>query len=260
MNRATLVLLLLLLSVTQAVAQTKPVPKPKPVAKPAAKTHTPAHEHADLTRVTGKRPALAPLQVVPASVRLTKRLIFVVDVSGSMANGDRFAQAIGSVLLILGHKSDEQEIAAITFCGRETRWAGKPECVPHRKNEACTKRCVPANWAPVFPKTVQSMVKWLRSHPRSGMTTPNAALTKALLEPRDQLTVILVSDGEFDEATALKAVKKAQKKRRKNGYEPAHIMVWGAGGAAKEQLALKKLAQLGLGGFWVHGKKHSGPW
>lgn len=258
MNRVALVLLLLF--ATQAAAQTKPVPKPKPVAKPTTKTRAPARKHADLTRVTGREPALAPLQVVPSRVRLRKRLIFVVDVSGSMANGDRFAQAIGSVLLILGYKSDEQEIAAITFCGKTTRWPGKPECLPHKNGTPCVERCVPTGWAQMWPKTVKALVKWLQTRERSGVTEPAPALTSAILEPRSQLSVIFISDGEFNEATVLKAVKKAQKKRRKNGYRPAHIMVWGAGGAAKDQPALKKLAKLGLGGFWVHGEKHSGPW
>lgn len=246
---------LLLLSATVVVAQ---APPPKLVPPP-----TGARVSANLERTHGRSAlssSLSPLQIVPQRARLTNRLIFVIDVSGSMREDEKFAQAIQSVLLILGYKSDEQEIAAITFCGKQARWEGSPECVAHGQGDDCNKRCVPAGWAMVWPGTAEKMVSWLSNHERSGVTDPAPALVAAISEPRDHLSVIFISDGEFSAPPVLEAVKKAQKARRKAGRSFAPIMVWGAGGGARKQKPLKKLVKLGKGGFWVHGKRRSGPW
>jgi hypothetical protein len=79
--------------------------------------------------VPEEAPRVFPEEVVRAKrgFRMPSRVLFVVDVSGSM-KGEPLRQAVSSVLLIAG--SDQFRVAAIAFTGSHTRWPGVPRCHP----------------------------------------------------------------------------------------------------------------------------------
>jgi Mg-chelatase subunit ChlD len=221
-------------------------------------------------------PQVFPEQVVKHSkdFRMSSRVLFVVDVSGSMS-GEPLRQAVDSVLMIAG--SDGFRVGAIAFTGSHTPWTGVPRCHPGHHQQAprrgvqasprassfaqltpCGRRCVPSGWADV-PRDLQAFMDWLRGLNASGGTDPSGALEAAIKNRRAQ-TVVFVSDGDFTKEPALEAIKKAQAWRKANKLPPMPIMVWGAGAAAKTNDQLRAIAKDGGGGMWVHGSRRSGPW
>ncbi len=225
-----------------------------------------------------RRPRPFPEQIVPAEkgFRVTDRVLFVIDVSGSMDNPKR-REAVDSVLMIAG--SDQFRVGAIAFTSSYSRWSGAPHCHPgqHRPPRTkgsvqampstsmsliatpCGRRCVPPNWAGL-PQDLDKFSNWLTSLKPSGSTNPTGALKAALEDPTPNLTIVFVSDGVFDpRVDAVKAIEEGLAWRKKHKLNRARIMVWGAGSTARTQDDLKKIARIGGGGFWVHGKKRAGP-
>ena len=67
-------------------------------------------------------PFLCDLQlVVPAQARVTKRVLFVVDTSGSMRGG-KFEAAADALVRILEQPVDEVEFGVLAFSNRPHRW------------------------------------------------------------------------------------------------------------------------------------------
>lgn len=201
---------------------------------------------------------VSPLQVVPAreGFRLTDRIAFVVDVSGSMKG--KLDQAIDSVMMILGG-SDDCQATLYTFTDSAVRWPGRPEKCRHDEGQPCTRRCVREGWAR-FPERLEEARDWLHSFQASGGTQPESAVRAALDLQVPGLVVVLVSDGEFTVEPVSVAVVQGQVKRQFMNVGEAGIMIWGAGDKARESKPLLTLAEIGGGGMWVHDAQISGPW
>jgi Mg-chelatase subunit ChlD len=199
-----------------------------------------------------------PLEVVPAkrSFRLTDRVLFVVDVSGSMKA--HLAQATASVLMIVQCPLDGFQVGLLTFSGENVRWKGKPKC-KHPVPERHGRSCVLPGWASM-PADYRPFVSYLNRCSAKGMTLAGPALLRAFQDPDPTLTIVFVSDGEFDLPSTLGAVKAGLAWRKAHKLPPAQIMVWGAGPDAKKSVELHALAKVGGGGLWIHGGKRSGPW
>jgi CO dehydrogenase/acetyl-CoA synthase delta subunit len=107
---------------------------------------------------------------------------------------------------------------------------------------------------------LRETISYLHTLGSGGGTKPGPALKAAIEDPAHGITIVLISDGDdlpMIETTA--TIDKAQKVRKARGQSPVPIMVWGAGDKAKDQESLKKLAKIGGGGLWVHGKTRAGP-
>ena len=177
------------------------------------------------------------VQVVTPEARLTRRIVFVVDTSGSM-RGDKFGKACSAVLRVAEQPVDEVEIAVIAFNHDTRRWPGIPE------------EGIPPGWAALPSlQATQAAAAFLAQRGAGGDTQVISALSQALAEPRDELSVVLVTDGLFvREKTedVLKALEEGQKQRVKKNLKPAVLLVYGIGSEAE---VLRKLGKQGRGGY-----------
>ncbi len=186
------------------------------------------------------------ITVVPPTTRLTKRIVFLVDVSGSMA-GLKFDRACGAVLEIAGQPVDEMEMAVFAFDNTPTRWPGIPE--PRDLEQGI--KGIPKGWA-ALPSQVamNKSSRWLSGISPDGGTLVIPALLAALAEERKELSIVLITDGQFYQErtdTILAAVETAQRAREAKGLGRAVILAYGVAG---ESTALQKLAEVGGGGFY----------
>lgn len=267
------ILLLVLLLTAPALAQGPPGSSPpKPAKKKPAGKKPKAGPVSPKAVVKGKAkravskavtrrdpgPTSRPLAVVRPRARLTKRIVLVVDTSGSMQIGDRIARAVDVVLRVLTQPTDDLQVSIVAFSNTPSRWKGVAE------------KGVPEGWArfPSVPAK-RAALAWLRSFPADGLTCPGPALAAALSEPRRHVSVVLVSDGRFDEAPVLKLLKAGQEWRRKRKLGRAPVMAYGVGEDARDQEAMRKLGKAGGGGFLVEPKPapkpapsraRTGPW
>ncbi|MEZ6185319.1 MAG: VWA domain-containing protein [Planctomycetota bacterium] len=177
------------------------------------------------------------LTVVQPEARLTRRIVFVVDTSGSM-RGNKFGQACSAVLRVAQQPVDEVEIALIAFNHDTRRWPGVPE------------EGIPPGWAALPSlQATESAAAFLAQRGAGGDTQVITALRQALAEPRDELSIVLVTDGLFvREKTedVLKAFEDGQKERAKKKLAPAVLLVYGIG---RESDVLRELGTRGRGGY-----------
>jgi hypothetical protein len=177
---------------------------------------------------------------------MTTKVAFVVDASGSMAGLDRIGVALGFSRSVLGSEGDELEVTIYAFQDGATRWEG----FPHDGNGP-----PPTPGWTFFPsaQAYESATNWLRSLGAEGGTDPRAAVHSALKEVIDDLTVIVITDGEFNGDQFKQAVEDGQKARVAAGRGKAIIIVIGVGPNASKQQHLKDVGTSGLGGFYfVH--------
>jgi len=205
-------------------------------------------------------PALAqerpmPLEIVRPvkNFRMSDKILFVVDSSGSMAM--HLKLAMQSVLLITRTPMDGFQVGLINFAGGPVRWKGKPKCM-HKKRLKHSAKCVLPGWAEM-PTEHKAFEKYLQGSIISGMTRADLAVRLAMKERVQDVTIVLVTDGEFDHGHLIKEIEKGRAYRKKHKLGTVYIMIWGVGSQAKD---LKDVAKVGGGGLWIHGKKRSGPW
>lgn len=178
--------------------------------------------------------------VVEPKERLSKRILFVVDVSGSM-QGDKFAAACAAVNGAFQQPVDELEIAVLAFNDTTTRWKGIPEA---------GENPVPEGWAALPSQdAVEDASRFLAEVGADGDTLVIPALREALEEARSELSIVLVTDGIFQRETGdevLTALQEGQAQRQERGQGPALLMVYGVG---SESEVLSRLAREGKGGY-----------
>jgi hypothetical protein len=177
-------------------------------------------------------------------IRMTKRLIFVYDCSGSMNKND-LRNALNFVRGVMMQPLDEFEFGIIAFDGQTYRWGGIPE--PKQTPP------VPPNWAALPSQiAIEKATQWLQNLNDNGSTEVIPALNIALRENRDDLSIVVVSDGGFHaESTKsiLEAIKQGQAWRKKSKLKRAHIMAVGVDDSAND--ALSKIGEEGgLGYFY----------
>lgn len=180
--------------------------------------------------------------VVEPQERLTDRIIFVVDRSGSM-HGDTFSRALQVVTETLQQPVDQYEIGVIAFNDSFARWPGKPENGP---------KAVPPNWAAMPSNAVVREVNdWLEALGAGGDTLVMPALRGALLDPRERLSIVLITDGQFGrERTSdiVENIEKLQQERIKQGWGRAIILAYGISSVGT-QPSLKAIGEVGQGGY-----------
>lgn len=142
-----------------------------------------------------------PLRGAP----LTNRIVFVVDTSGSM-RGEPLAVAQSEVLKILSFATDGTHARVIAF-------GDSPEAF-----SSC--------WFKLPDEDMVSRVdEWMTSHSGAGNTDIAGAINAALAVPDEDLTIVLITDGEPTGPSEqhLLAIARAQKTRKR----PAVVHVIG---------------------------------
>jgi hypothetical protein len=145
---------------------------------------------------------LSIVTVIEPQARITNKIVFLVDVSGSMG-GERSLRAIEQVIEVAGQETDDIEIACITFSDETNRWP-----------EDGSWRHLPDSDALVEIRT------WLGDKYQGKGTPVTPAITRALTEDKKELTVVIISDGIFDEMqdTILAHFERLQMHREEFGY------------------------------------------
>lgn len=202
-------------------------------------------------------PASFPEQVVPPSPGfvLTDRVLFVVDVSGSM-KGDPIRDAFQAVVLIMSSAVDDWRAGLIVFTGEHERWGGQIDCDHEGRN--CSKQCVRPGWA-LMPARCREALGWLSRCPADGGTDPAPALHAALQDPTPRLTIVFVSDGKFRIEPVLQKITTGQAWRQARGLGRAGVMVMSVGPNRHSSKSLKALAKAGGGGMWTAAQPEPPP-
>lgn len=92
-------------------------------------------------------------RVVKPKERLTKRLLLLVDTSGSMS-GASFAQALSCVRGLAGQATDDMELAVVSFDTDPARWVYKGKTWVSLPNA----------------KAIRAAGRWVRAQGPGGMT------------------------------------------------------------------------------------------
>lgn len=177
------------------------------------------------------------ITLIPATERPGNRIMVVLDVSGSMSANGRIEQAIAMVKEITRQPVDDGFLSAIAFDIGASRYPGGWVALPGEES-------------------VAEIENWLSSQLIGGGTRVCPALVKALSEPHKGLTVIIVSDGLFNEegdAQIISCIESMQAKRVSAGLGKAVIGVLGV--RHKEEVpSLAAIAKNGRGGYYVTGE------
>jgi len=178
--------------------------------------------------------------------RLTKRVMLVIDVSGSMKSENRIGRAIQVVKHVMAQPTDDLEVAVVTFSSKWERWQGMPE--PDAGPP------VPYGWARLpSAKALDAAQHWVATRDSSG-TEPNDALRTAIKEPRDEVSVVFITDGDFPGDECVEAFREGQKARKAAGRAEAPVLVYGVGSSAEKHTHLATIGDEGGCGFWVDKK------
>lgn len=162
--------------------------------------------------------------VVPQEKRLTNRMVFLVDVSGSMSGND-YKEAVTLIDGIVSQQTDDFKIKVIAFNGGYQEWQKKWEPFPSANGR-------------------KKLLKWLKGLKITGVTDPTPALKKALTYKEKNKSLVLVSDGFFHHA----AFEKVWKKKKLT------LATLGVGIRAKTNTTMKHLGKIGKGGYFIRKK------
>ncbi len=168
----------------------------------------------------------ALITVVPPTERMTRRIVIVVDRSGSMST--HFDKVLDAVREISQQPTDDMEVTCLAYSS-DVRHYGKWVQLPSAEES-------------------EALLQWLRANRPSGDTFAAPALRSALRTPRKEISIAFVTDGILnDMPTVLEEIEKGQEWRRENGYSPAPIAVYGFG---QEKTTLRQIAEQGKGGYF----------
>jgi len=168
--------------------------------------------------------------VPPSKPKAPSKMCFLVDKSGSMS-AEKSGQALEMFLLLAMSGTDSAEMNVKVFNSYTYDWGYRWQALPSKD-------------------VVDRAHTFLTSAPALGSTKVLPALAQALAEKKADLSIILITDGEFDELTEdiLTLIKNGQKMRKEAGLPPAVIGCVGIG--KTQQTSLKKIATLGGGGYY----------
>lgn len=198
-------------------------------------------------------------EVVPPKERMTKNVLILADISGSMRANQELARAFAFIEQTLEQATDEMRVGVLAFGTTHERWIGVPE--PEAPEP------VPEGWA-LFPskEAVEKAMRFLQETwlgDEGTSTCIGQALIDAMRDKTDDLTILVVSDGVLSDFADCGLVHEdgvsisqgipnilpvLQKERKQAGLKPAVIMCLGIGSAED---SLKHLGEEGNGGYWL---------
>lgn len=181
------------------------------------------------------------VEELPAENRLTSNIFLVLDVSGSM-RGAEIQRLTETTVEIAQMPVDAFNIAAITFADMPSRWNPPPQ------------KKAPTGWAE-FPSAENKnlLISWLGCFLNNSHGTQILpALEIALREPVNELSIIIISDGAYDEEWELvrDAILVNQKRREDNGLRPAVIMAIRSNINEFYRRKMEELGKVGGGGSY----------
>ena len=183
---------------------------------------------------------LSLVTVVEAPEPITNKMLFVIDRSGSMRDY-KLEDGITAITSMLKEPTDDARFGLIAFNGEAIRWEGIQE-------EEC-----PKGWA-LLPsvEAVEKATKWMGDLTVKGTTVLLPAMALALGDPTEDLSVILISDGLYNQeiTEALIGSIALLQAKRKN---PARIFVIGVK-ARQDDPVLNWLAKTYRGGYYLIGE------
>lgn len=173
---------------------------------------------------------------------ITKRVMLVLDVSGSMVTQKKIPESLSCLKTIAEQPIDEMELAVLIFSDETKRWDGIPD----------EDAKIPKGWAALpSEEAVKAAQDFVTTNVMNNNTRYLSALQAALSEPRDQLTIVLITDGigiyAFDQQITLTKVQELQEWRVQEGYGKAVIYAINIG---RLQDWLTELVKLGGGGHY----------
>ena len=176
-------------------------------------------------------PLLALVVLLAPTQPIGKRILLLVDVSGSMCHTGRMAEARAAASQIARQPVDEASVLVMA-------WA-----------DACV--AYPGGWVDLpDAEKVQQIETWLASWHTLGDTHLTPALLAALkTDPDKELTVVVVTDGQLHNDTA-EGLEKALAAGQAARKVRAVVGVWGVG-HTKPRAELLALAKAGGGGYVV---------
>lgn len=202
------------------------------------------------------------IQEIPPEdgVILNKNILFIFDCSGSMDTDD-IQDALTFFIGLSSQPIDQMQFAVLAFDSSNHngndglyRWPGIPELDGPDP--------VPEGWAALpSAEAIQKATSWI-NNTRSiagGGTDVVPAIQRAYQEPRDDLSIILVTDGGFNRTPpenfksineyTIASLKGAIKTRQDNKeLTDIAMMVYGVGAYRRDNLA--ELAKLGGAGYY----------
>lgn len=168
--------------------------------------------------------------IVEPTIPMTRRIAILLDVSGSMA-GESLAKAHGFIQTILNKPEDAYDVMLWAFSNQTWRWR--------------------QDWTQ-FPdeKAAKAADAWIWMQRTAGCTDPLGAIKAALEQDTKNLTVLMVSDGDFDDLSRAAAVYRTGQDDRKEKalllfYLPGSIL------ASPGVENAKQLAEEQGGGLWT---------
>lgn len=225
-----------------------------------------ANTYADDEQVETLKPEInlggvAYIQEEPAAegIRLNKNVLFIFDCSGSMSSS-KIQEALTFFTGLSSQPVDQMQLAILAFDspdhngnGGLYRWPGIPE--------PDGPKPILKGWAGLPSLTaIKKATKWVhetRGHAGGG-TQVIPAIRKAYQEIKDELSIILVTDGDFSDTAPgvltaneyiLASLKTAIKTREMNKkLTSTAMMIYGVGSHRQENLA--QLAKLGGAGYY----------
>lgn len=177
--------------------------------------------------------------VVELEHPITNHVLFVMDVSGSMTElptkkvfgvpipsaGTPFDAAVDCMNQLLDSPSDDMRFGVIAFGSFTTRWDGDSD-----------------GWATLpSADAMASANRWIRDQTANGSTNVYSALHDAFTDPQEDLTIILVTDGEFSDLCGTTAIAGWQGARS----QPAVFVVVGVNPSPSGTAKIQNLAPHG---------------
>lgn len=163
---------------------------------------------------------------------ITKRIVLLVDVSGSMKANGKAQRALEAASAIARQPIDEAAVLPIAWSGDVRTYPGGWENLPSAE-------------------AAERVETWLGAASTDGDTYLGPALVVALSRPESDLTIVIVTDGDLHNETTeklLAVLASGQAKRKQR----AVVGVWGIG-HAKPRETLLALAKAGGGGYVASG-------
>ncbi len=180
-------------------------------------------------------PLLALVVLLAPSKPITKRLVLLVDTSGSMA----WDSSSGSTPIKLA-------LSAASQIARQPVDDGHLLLLTYQD----TTQAYPGGWIALPDEDgVSKAEAWLGSMPADGDTHLGQALAVALARPESGLTIVVVSDGKLHRETT-ESLLRVFAEGQSNRKDRAVVGVWGVG-HVKPTPELMALAKAGGGGYVV---------
>lgn len=175
--------------------------------------------------------------VLPPTQPITKNIILLVDVSGSMSHSGRPGRALSAVSQMTRQPIDEAAVLCMAWANHVTTDVAGWEKLPSEEGAA-------------------RMEGWISAQQGgNGDTFLAPALKAALARPEKDLTIIIITDGELHNDTTeglLATLKAGQAARGEKG--PATVGVWQVQNTKEPKPTLLALAKAGGGGMVMEGE------